>query len=94
MLSVDLGELQVVMSDLLRNENHFEDALTGLERQVDAVLTKWEGRASEGFQGTYRNWRSVAEDLRARLGDLRAFVLNAHDNHDAAIDANLKIWRI
>jgi hypothetical protein len=57
-------------------------------------LGDWLGDAQSAFAQHYGEWVAAARESHAGLPRIRDFVLTAHDNHSAALSANLGIWRV
>jgi uncharacterized protein YukE len=68
-----------------------DELLNRLEQELNDALGDWLGDGSSAFARHYGEWVTAARDLHAELP--RNFVRTAHDNHGAALSANLGIWR-
>jgi WXG100 family type VII secretion target len=92
-LRVDFAALRTRAEGL---ETAFDEAgelLIRLEQELTDALGDWLGDGSSAFARHYGEWVAAARDLHAELPRLRDFVRTAHDNHGAALSANLGIWR-
>ncbi|MFJ7210499.1 WXG100 family type VII secretion target [Amycolatopsis sp. NPDC098790] len=92
-LRVDFAALRTRAQDL---ETAFDEAdalLTRLEQELAEALGDWLGDGRSAFARRYAEWVAAARQLHADLPRIRDFVLTAHDNHGAALSANLDIWR-
>src|SRR2546421_8292628 len=96
----EVGTLRVDFSALRSRAQALDDAfrqteelLDRLEQELKDALGDWLGDGQSAFAQRYGEWVGAAKELHADLPKIRDFVLTAHDNHGAALSANLGIWR-
>ena len=90
--TIDLSDLDAVISDVQATENALESLTDDLEKQVAALQAVWEGLAAEAQAEAHKTWEDGMRGMRAALADLRASARTAHTNYTAAADANLTMW--
>jgi WXG100 family type VII secretion target len=93
-LRVDFSALRSRADDLETAFDQAEELLTTLEQELKDALGEWLGDGQSAFARRYGEWVAAARELHADLPRIRDFVLTAHDNHSAALSANLGIWRV
>jgi early secretory antigenic target protein ESAT-6 len=91
-LTVDFDALIGLQAKMSGIFEQVEEQLAALSKQVNNLLSIWEGAASEGFQRTLASWQADAADLQDRLAELHNMVGTTHDNHARAVHANTAIW--
>lgn len=93
-LRVDFSALRAQADDLESAFNRAEELLAKLEQELKDALGDWLGDGQSAFARSYGEWVAAARELHTDLPRMRDFVLTAHDNHGAALSANLGIWRV
>ncbi|MFI5584008.1 WXG100 family type VII secretion target [Amycolatopsis sp. NPDC051758] len=93
-LRVDFSALRAQADDLESAFNRAEELLTKLEQELKDALGDWLGDGQSAFARSYGDWVAAARELHTDLPRIRDLVLTAHDNHGAALSANLGIWRV
>ncbi|WP_370970371.1 WXG100 family type VII secretion target [Amycolatopsis sp. cg9] len=92
-LRVDFSALRDQAQALDTAFDQAEELLTRLEQELRDALGEWLGDGQSAFARRYADWVAAARELHADLPRMRDLVLTAHDNHGAALSANLDIWR-
>ncbi|MGW4521182.1 WXG100 family type VII secretion target [Amycolatopsis sp. NPDC004378] len=93
-LTVDFSVLGTLVDDIGVHIDNTDQSLDELGRVVADLATCWTGAGQDAFHEAITEWFASARDLRDQLHWIRAVVVNAHDNHRAAVDANVRIWRV
>ncbi|MGW3964354.1 WXG100 family type VII secretion target [Amycolatopsis sp. NPDC005003] len=93
-LTVDFSVLRTLVNDIGAHIDRTDQNLDDLGKVVADLATSWEGGGHDAFHEAITEWFAAARDLRDQLHWIRAVVVNAHDNHAAAVDANVRIWRV
>jgi WXG100 family type VII secretion target len=93
-LRVDFSALRAQADDLESAFSRAEELLAKLEQELKDALGDWLGDGQSAFARSYREWAAAAREMHADLPRIRDFVLAAHDNHGAALSANLGIWQV
>lgn len=92
-LTVDFSVLRTLVGDIGAHIDATDESLDALDKIVTDLATRWTGAGHDAFHEAITEWFSSARDLRDQLHWIRAVVTNAHDNHAAAVDASVRIWR-
>ncbi|WP_410667016.1 WXG100 family type VII secretion target [Amycolatopsis sp. cmx-4-68] len=92
-LTVDLSVLRTLVGDIVAHVDHADQSLDTLDEIVADLAACWAGAGHDAFREAIAEWFASARDLRDQLHWIRDVVANAHDNHAAAVDANVRIWR-
>ncbi|WP_196425870.1 WXG100 family type VII secretion target [Amycolatopsis camponoti] len=92
-LRVDFSALRAQADALDHAFGRAEELLAQLEQELKDALGAWLGEGQNAFATAYGEWVVAARELHSDLPRIREFVLTAHDNHGAALSANLGIWR-
>ncbi|QKV77221.1 WXG100 family type VII secretion target [Amycolatopsis sp. Hca4] len=93
-LTVDFSVLRTLVDDLGSHIDDTDRCLDELGEIVADLATCWTGAGHDAFHEAITEWFVSARDLRDQLRWIRTVVVNAHDNHAAAVDANVRIWRV
>jgi WXG100 family type VII secretion target len=91
-LRVDFAALRSRAQDLGTAFDQAEELLVRLDQELKDALGDWLGDGQSAFARRYAEWAAAARELHSDLPRIRDFVLTAHDNHSAALAANLDIW--
>ena len=92
-LTVDFSVLRTLASDIAAHIDATDESLDALDEIVADLATCWAGAGHDAFHEAITEWFSSARDLRDQLHWSRGVVTNAHDNHAAAVETNVRIWR-
>jgi WXG100 family type VII secretion target len=92
-LTVDFSVLRTLVDDIDAHVDATNASLDALDEIVSDLAMSWTGSGHDSFHEAITEWFSSARDLRDQLHWIRAVVTNAHDNHAAAVETNVRIWR-
>ncbi len=90
--SIDLGELDTIVSDLEALERELESTTNDLERQIARLHESWEGEAAVAQREAHQEWERGMNDMRAALAQMRTAARTAHGNYTLAQTTNLSMW--
>lgn len=87
-------------AELEQFERHAQQAIDEVERQLADLAGylaplhgSWTGSAAQAWADYQRRWDAAATDLQAGLAELHRIVRTARGNYQAALAANLRMWR-
>ena len=90
--AVDLAELQDKVQEMTDFEAKVEEALAHLDQVVQRLHVTFTGEAAVAHRTAHDQWASGMREMRAGLGEIRAAAERAHQNYDAAVQANARMW--
>ena len=93
-LTVDFSVLRILVGDIGVHIDKTDQSLDDLGKIIADLAACWTGAGHDAFRDAADEWFASARDLQDQLRWIRAVVVNAHDNHAAAVDANVRIWRV
>jgi WXG100 family type VII secretion target len=97
---VDVQRIVVDFAELEQFERHAQQTIDEVERQLAdlagylaSLHGSWTGSAAQAWADYQRRWDAAAKDLQAGLAELHRIVRTARGNYQAALAANLRMWR-
>jgi len=90
--TLDVEDLDAVISDLEGTEARLESLTADLEAQMRTLHETWEGLAAQAHVEAHDEWTTGMRAMRQAMSDLRAAARAAHSNYTAAADANRSMW--
>lgn len=92
--SVDLAELDAVVSRLSGLSGFISDHLAELDRRVAAVHNgSWSGRAATAHKTAHDEWTAAAAEFVQGVTDMSFAARAAHEHYTYATTANTKMFR-
>ena len=91
--TVDVEEVEAVVSDLAATQSCLEALAADLDAQMHALHTGWAGVAAAGHERAHRRWRESLDELGMALSHLRAAGASAAAAYRGASGANAAMWR-
>jgi ESAT-6 family protein len=89
----DFAVLEQAEQDAKRTFDEIERQLGDLERFLAPLREQWTGSAAQAWADYQRRWDAAAADLQASLTELHRIVGTSRGNYQAALAANLRMWR-
>lgn len=92
--TVDLEQLDGIVSRLHGLAGYIEDQLRELDQRVAAVHDgSWSGTAAAAHAEAHKRWSNGAAEFHAGVKDLQTAAKQAHGHYSAAASANQDILR-
>ncbi|MEV0356862.1 WXG100 family type VII secretion target [Nocardia sp. NPDC050697] len=93
--SVDLDQLDQVVSRLNGLSGFLRDHLNELDKQVQALQAggAWESAAASAYADAHRAWRTAAGEFLDGVAVMRTAAEQAHGRYSRAVDVNLRMLR-
>jgi WXG100 family type VII secretion target len=92
-IQADFTELEQFEQHTQRAIDEIEHQLTDLAGFLAPLHEGWTGSAAQAWADYQRRWDVAAADLQASLAELHRIVRTARGNYQAALTANLRMWR-
>ncbi|WP_020105855.1 WXG100 family type VII secretion target [Nocardia sp. 348MFTsu5.1] len=92
-LRIDRVALGEVLEQMSRLTKSVEEDLAAIDELVKDLHLTWTGQAASAQRQAHAEWASGAAEMRQSLADLHSVGTTAHSNYNAAVEANLKMWR-
>lgn len=89
----DFATLEEFEQQAQRAIDEIERQLADLARFLAPLREGWTGSAAQSWADYQRRWDAAAADLQASLVQLHRIVRTARGNYQAALTANLRMWR-
>ncbi|WP_084477726.1 WXG100 family type VII secretion target [Nocardia jejuensis] len=91
--SVDLNDLDAIVTRLSDLANFIGDQLSDLDRKVAAVRSgSWDSAGAVAYADAHSEWLSGAKELAEGVTDMGVVARNAHGHYTAAIGANTRMF--
>ena len=91
-LSVDLAQLDELITELSRFGQALESVQTDVQSQQNRVHAVWRGVAAEEHAAAHARWRTGSQEMHEALQTMRTIVVTAQENYASAIRANSALW--
>ncbi|BAX96525.1 ESAT-6-like protein [Mycobacteroides stephanolepidis] len=91
--TVDLEELNSVVTELQQFTQHVQDGLDQLARHTAKLHLDWSGAAAEAHRQAHDEWTTGAQEMAEGLDTMRKSARNAHSSYQSAVDANTEMFR-
>lgn len=89
----DFAELERFERQARQTIDEIERQLADLAGFLAPLRAQWSGSAAQAWAGYQQRWDRAAADLQAGLAELHRVVRTARGNYQAALAANLQMWR-
>lgn len=89
----DFGELERFEQQAKQAIEEIERQLADLRAFLAPLRENWTGAAAQAWAGYQQRWDSAAADLQDSLVELHRVVRTSRGNYQAALAANLRMWR-
>ncbi|MCU1646872.1 MAG: hypothetical protein JWN03_7147 [Nocardia sp.] len=87
--SVDLNELDTIVSRLSNLAKFLTDQFTALDAKVVTLRAgSWDSDAAAAYEDAHRQWLTGAQEFAQGVTDMSNVASNAHHHYSAAIGAN------
>ncbi|WP_067570110.1 WXG100 family type VII secretion target [Nocardia acidivorans] len=91
--SVDLTELDSIVTRLSNLAKFLGDHLTALDQQVTTLRAdSWDSAGAAAYEDAHRQWLSGAQEFAQGVTDMSVAARNAHGQYTAAIGANTQMF--
>lgn len=92
--SVDLNQVEDIMTRLAALSSYILDQLEALDNQVAGLSASWSGQAAAAHAAAHAQWVVGAKDFAHGVADMAAAAKSAHANYSASFDANTRMFRL
>jgi len=92
-LRVDTGQLGELMGEMEKITGDLDELIADVDRTASRLHHTWIGDAAAAHAKAHDTWTKAARQMHEALDDLRVVGLTAEANYNAAVEANLKMWR-
>lgn len=89
----DFAELEQFERYARQTIDEIERQLADLAGFLAPLHQQWTGSAAQAWAEYQRRWDAAAADLQASLVELHRVLRTARGNYQAALAANLRMWR-
>lgn len=89
--SVDLDDLEILISRLTAYQGFLIDQLDELERRVRALSSTWSAAAATAFEDAHRDWAAGVAGVSTALETMRHNAEQAHTSYTGVGVANKKM---
>jgi ESAT-6 family protein len=89
----DCAELEQFEQYAQKAIDEIEHQLADLAGFLTPLHEQWTGSAAQQWATYQRRWDTAAADLQASLVELHRIIRTARGNYQAALAANLRMWR-
>lgn len=91
--TVDLDELDAVVSSLDAFGKTFAKQLTDLQTAIAALQQDWLGDAADAQRVAHQRLATGAKEMHTAVVALHAAARHAHQSYSAAVHANQTMWK-
>lgn len=91
--TVDLDTLAHLIARMSQCEDTLDDLTNEVEHTVSRMHETWSGEAAQAQRLAHAKWEHGLMLMRASITDLREKSNTAHQNYQAAGDANMQMWQ-
>ena len=85
-IGVDSEDLRQHSSVVTTGANQVSEILTRLTGQIQDLAARWEGAASEAFQGRWHDWQQGATQIQQAMDEMGTFLAQAAEAYEATED--------
>ena len=91
--SVDLAHLDTVIERMGSFDTALDVHLEKVDARIARLHTTWSGETAQAQRDAHDEWMRAARSMRHALATMRSIAATAHGNYNAAIAANVAMWR-
>lgn len=73
--------------------NLLNQKLDDLQRQLQPLVSSWEGQASENYQAKQRQWNQAQQQLTQVLTAIGKVLEQAHESYSSVEKSNAGTWQ-
>ncbi|HKC27902.1 MAG TPA: WXG100 family type VII secretion target [Jatrophihabitans sp.] len=93
-LAADLDQLADLVDRLALFQDQLADVVAEADARARQVEISWRGSAAAAHAAAHARWRRGAAEVHEALAVLRAVVVGARANYEAATAANRRMWAL
>jgi WXG100 family type VII secretion target len=90
---VDFGGLGQGSAGIMATYRALQGTLDDLERQLEPMLSTWDGQAREAYFQQKQKWDSASASMATILQQMGRAVDEANENYQAAENSNRGLWK-
>jgi WXG100 family type VII secretion target len=90
--SVDLDELDAVITRMGKFDAALDEHMTNLDARIKRLHKTWSGDAAVAQKAEHDKWMQAAHEMRQAMATMRSAGKTAHTNYSRAIAANGSMW--
>ncbi len=90
--SVDLDELDAVITRMAKFDTALDEHLSKLDARINRLHKTWTGDAAVAQKAEHDKWMQAAREMRHAMATMRSAGKTAHANYSRAFAANVGMW--